>query len=130
MATKKEQKEQKQIQLDELENNQVGVELTTGEYYVLKEPKALSFIELESWRNSDEGKLYGTTELGLTLKIISLSICGRKIQSSDEIQPYKLPSNGFVDFADNLALEDVERLGAALTFFRTVFEYLASKNSV
>lgn len=127
MATKK---EQKQIQLDELENNQVGVELTSGEYYVLKEPKALTFIELESWRNSEEGKLYGATELGLTLKIISLAICGLKTSDSDEIKPYKLPTNGFVNFADNLALEDVERLGAALTFFRTVFEYLASKNSV
>lgn len=107
-----------EIQFDE-EAGIVEFQLENGTEIVIKEPKAKAFLLMNSWMQSapEEYK--------------SDQFAAMKLAHSC-ITKYSNPNKGsviptFNEFIDELEIEDIERVGAALGCFRKVFDRLAEK---
>ncbi|ANV88495.1 hypothetical protein [Picosynechococcus sp. PCC 7117] len=91
--------------------------LIDGTPVEIKSPKAKQFLLLDSFINhaSEEYK----TESFIFLKLASL--CITSFGDKDSIS--------FEELVDLLEIEDIERIGASMSFFRDKFDYLSRKSS-
>lgn len=97
------------------DNQTVSFELNDGTPVILKSPKVKQFGLLESFvKQSPQEYL---TDMFTLLKLASL--CTIKYGKKESIS--------FDDLVDNLEIEDLERMVAALGFFRDKLNYLTRK---
>jgi hypothetical protein len=107
-----------EAQFDE-EAGAVEFELVDGTSITIKEPKAKAFLLMNSWmQNASEE--YKSDQFA-AMKLAHSCM----VNYSHPEKGNKIPT--FDEFLDELEVEDIERVGAALGCFRNVFDRLADK---
>jgi hypothetical protein len=95
-----------------LEDGHVQATLKDGSTLVFREPKVKQFLLIESWLKDDKNEYHADT--AAVLKMAHLCLVG--------------DDRTFDEFLDELDIQDLEVLGQALSTFRSVFEFLATKS--
>ncbi|MGJ3244938.1 MAG: hypothetical protein ACFE0I_02555 [Elainellaceae cyanobacterium] len=109
--SKVEDSNQMEIEFDE-DANTATFSLTTGHQLTLSEPKPKQFLLLESWlQNADEE--YRSNSF-VVMKLAQLCLVDMKVTF-----------NQFLDMLDNF--DDIERVAAAIGFFRNSLEDFFSR---
>jgi hypothetical protein len=110
------------LQFDELENR-VTFQLYDGTQIELKSPKGKQFLQIQSWYQSApeeyRSDVFSSIKLAHTCMVSYIPL-NSKLST--------VPS--FEDFLDTLEVEDIERVGSALTCFRAVRKLQDKQNPV